>query len=171
MSGFTELQSGMPFTIRTGVDTVGNLIGLSSITSSSGRPDYNPGGILLQDPATGNLRTFTIPLDGTGIVTAPHVTNPSGTITILRNSMPGGGTLGRNTFRGPGYASFNMSLMKRIDLPGDRQLQLRGDFINVFNHDNFPNPDGNMSSVTFGKQIWRPLTDTRQVLLGVKLAF
>ena len=171
VSGFTELQSGMPFTIRTGVDTVGNLIGLGSITSSSGRPDYNPGGILLQDPATGNLRTFTIPLDGTGIVTAPHVTNPSGAITILRNSMPGGGTLGRNTFRGPGYASFNMSLMKRINLPGDRQLQLRGDFINVFNHDNFPNPDGNMSSVTFGKQIWRPLTDTRQVLLGVKLAF
>ncbi len=61
--------------------------------------------------------------------------------------MPGGGTLGRNTFRGPGYANFNMSVMKRFNLPGDRQLQFRGDFINVFNHDNFPNPDGNMSSV------------------------
>jgi hypothetical protein len=65
-----------------------------------------------------------------------------------------------------------MSLMKRINLPGDRQLQLRGDFINVFNHDNFPNPDNNMSSVTFGKQKWSTLlTDARQVLLGAKLVF
>jgi len=172
LSGFTELQSGMPFTIRTGVDSVGTLIGLSSVTSSSGRPNYNPGGILTMDPDSGNLRTFVIPLDGTGIVSMPFVQNPStGAITLLRNSMPGGGTLGRNTFRGPGYANFNMSIMKRLNLPGDRQLQFRGDFINVFNHDNFPNPDGNMSSTNFGKQIWRPLTDTRQVLLGVKLAF
>ena len=58
VSGFTELQSGMPFTIRTGVDTVGNLIGLTTNTSSSGRPDYNPGGVLMKDPATGNTPDF-----------------------------------------------------------------------------------------------------------------
>ena len=89
--------------------------------------------------------------------------------------MPVGGNLGRNTFRGPGYANFNMSLTKRFTLPGDRQLQIRGDFINVFNHDNFPNPDANMNESrerNFGTQkSARPLTDARQVLLGVKLAF
>jgi hypothetical protein len=167
LSGFTELQSGQPFTIKVGVDALGNG------TTASARPNYNPGGIFIPDPDTGNLRTFVIPRDGSGIVTAPHVTNPTtGAITFLKNSMPAGGNLGRNTFRGPGYANFNMSLMKRISLPEDRQLQIRGDFINVFNHDNFPNPDNNMSSSTFGKQVWpRPLTDARQVLLGVKLSF
>jgi hypothetical protein len=64
-----------------------------------------------------------------------------------------------------------MSLSKRIVLPGERQLQLRADFINVFNHDNFPNPDGIMSSTTFGKQKYNLLTDARQVLLGAKLSF
>ena len=165
LSGFTELQSGQPFTIRTGVDALGNGV----VTSA--RPDYNPAGIITLDPVTGNFRTFVTPLDGTGIVTAPHVTSTSGAITFLKNSMPAGGNLGRNTFRGPGYANFNMSVMKRIGLPGDRQLQIRGDFINVFNHDNFPNPDANMSSPTFGRQVFRPLTDARQVLLGAKLSF
>ena len=166
LSGFTELQSGQPFTIKMGVDALG--IG----TAASARPDFNPAGILTMDPDTGNRRTFTTPLDGTGIVTAPHVTNPTtGTITFLRNSMPTGGTLGRNTFRGPGYATFNMSIAKRFSFLGDREIQLRGDFLNVFNHDNFPNPDANMSSATFGKQVFRPLTDARQVLLGVKVAF
>jgi hypothetical protein len=67
--------------------------------------------------------------------------------------MIGGGNLGRNTFRGPGYANFNMSLAKRFTIPGERELQIRGDFINVFNHDNFPNPEGNMSNVNFGNGI------------------
>ena len=166
-SGFTELQSGQPFTIRIGADALG--IG----SPVSARPNYNPNGVLIEDPVTGNLRTFVIPLDDTGIVTAPHVTDPgNGAITFLRHSMTSGGNLGRNTFRGPGYSNSNMSLAKLITLPGERELEIRGDFINVFNHDNFPNPDAMMASPTFGK--WatsRLLTDARQVIVGAKLSF
>jgi hypothetical protein len=166
VSAFTEIQSGQPFTITVGTDTLG------AGTLTPGRPDLNPGGILLYDPTTQNLRTFTIPLDGTGIVTAPHVTDPvTNKVTFLKNSMPTGGTLARNSLRGPGFSNTNLSLMKRITLNGERSLELRGDFINVFNHDNFPNPDGNMSHTTFGKQVFMPLTDARQVLLGVKIRF
>jgi hypothetical protein len=165
-SGITEMQSGQPFTIRTGVDAVGN-----GATAGS-RPNYNPNGTITLDPVTGDFRTFVTPINGSGIVSAPFVQNPTtGTITFLRNSMPGGGNLGRNTFRGPGYVNFNMSISKRFTLPGERQLTLRGDFINVFNHDNFPNPSNNMSDPNFGKQVWLPLTDARQVLIGAKLAF
>jgi len=166
ISGFTEIQSGQPFTITVGVDTLG------SGTATPGRPNLNPGGILIMDPATRNLRTFTIPLDGTGIVTAPHVTDPVfGTITFLKNSMPTGGTLGRNTFRGPGYSNTNISLMKRFNLIGERTLEIRGDFMNVFNHDNFPNPVAKMSDPKFGTQAFVPLTDARQVLVGAKIRF
>ena len=165
ISGFTEVQSGQPFTIRIGVDA----LGAGSIAGA--RPNYNPGGILIPDPVTGNLRTFTIPLDGTGIVTAPHVVNGAGARTFLKNSMPAGGTLGRNTFRGPGFSSTNLSFMKRIPLPRETQLQIRADLINAFNHDNFANPDSNMSSPTFGSQSLAPFTDARQVLLGAKISF
>jgi hypothetical protein len=166
VSGFTEIQSGQPFTITVGVDTLG------SGTAVPGRPDFNPGGIMMPDPSTGNFRTFTIPLDGTGIVTAPHVTNAAtGAITFLKNSMPAGGTLGRNTFRGPGYSNTNVSLMKRFKLPREYSLEIRGDFLNFFNHDNFQNPVANMSSANFGKNIFVPFTDARQVLLGAKFRF
>jgi len=124
------------------------------------------------DPSTGNFRTFVIPLDGTGIVRAPHVTNTTtGAVTFLKNSMPAGGTLGRNTFRGPGYSNTNVSLMKRFKLPRETTLEVRGDFLNLFNHDNFLNPVSNMSSPNFGKNTFVPLTDARQVLLGAKFRF
>src|SRR5262249_29695640 len=69
-NGFTEAQSGQPFTILTGVDTYG--VG----TAGSARPDYNPAGTIALDPVSRNYRTFTIPLNGTGIV-ATHL-GPNG---------------------------------------------------------------------------------------------
>jgi hypothetical protein len=62
--------------------------------------------------------------------------------------------------------------MKRFTLPMEMQLQVRGDFINAFNHHSFANPDSNMSnSNTFGQQTLVPVIDSRQVLLGAKLSF
>jgi len=172
-AGFTEFQSGQPFTIRVGVDTLGNA---ASSSFPPGRPNYNPGGILIKDPDTGNLRTFTIPLNGTGIVTAPCATPggvcpQNGPFTFLTNSMPTGGNLGRNTFRGPGFENWDVSLMKKIAVREGWQVQLRGDFINALNHDNFQNPVANMNSPVFGANTATPLADAREVLMTVKIAF
>ena len=158
ISGFTEAQSGQPFTIRTGVDTVGTTAGGAN---PPGRPNFNPGGVLLKDPVTGDLRTFTIPLDGTGIVTAP----------LLANSMAGGGNLGRNTFRGPSFQQWNASLMKRIAIKENLQIQLRSDFINIWNHNNFPNPEARMSSPTFGRNTAKLISDAREMLFSAKVKF
>jgi hypothetical protein len=160
ISGITEAQSGQPFTIRTGVDTVGSLAG-----AFPGRPNYNPNGVFRKDPVTGDLRTFTIPIDGTGIVTAPR--GPSG---ILANSMPGGGNLGRNTFRGPSFQNWSLSVMKRITIREDLRIQLRSDFVNVWNHNNFQNPVAVMNSPEFGQSTGL-VTDTRQMLLSAKITF
>src|SRR5262249_27521406 len=158
ISGFTEAQSGQPFTIRTGVDTVGTTAGGAN---PPGRPNFNPGGILLNDPVTGDLRTFTIPLDGTGIVTAP----------LQANSMAGGGNLGRNTFRGPSFQQWNASLMKRIAIKENLQIQVRSDFINIWNHNNFPNPEARMSSPTFGRNTAKLISDAREMLFSAKVQF
>jgi hypothetical protein len=158
LAGFTEAQSGQPFTIRTGVDTVGTTAGG---TNPPGRPNFNPGGTFYKDPISGDLRTFTIPLDGTGVVTAP----------LLANSMAGGGNLGRNTFRGPSFQQWNASLMKRIALKENLQIQLRSDFVNIWNHNNFANPEARMSSPTFGRNTAKLISDAREMLFSAKVKF
>src|SRR5262249_24438066 len=157
----TEAQSGQPFTIRTGVDTVETIA-----AAFPGRPNYNPQGILIKDPVTHDLRTFTIPVNGTGSVTAPL--GPNG---ILANSMPGGGNLGRNTFRGPSFQNWNFSVMKKVAIRENMQMQIRGDFVNLWNHNNFQNPVAVMSSPTFGQNTATLVTDARQILLSAKLKF
>src|SRR5437879_1304135 len=117
----------------------------------------------MKDPTTGDLRTFVIPVNGTGIVTAPI--GPNG---ILANSMPGGGNLGRNTFRGPGFQNWNFSLLKRVKMRESIQLEIRSDFTNLWNHRNFPNPVAVMSSTSFGQNTATMLTDSRQILFSAK---
>ena len=162
ISGVTEFQSGQPLTIVTGVDTAG----VRDLSTFPGRPNYNPNGIFAKDPVTGDLRTFSIPTNGTGIVVAPL--GPNG---ILANSMPGGGNLGRNTFRGPSFYNWNVTLLKKITINERWRMQLRSDFVNAWNHNNFANPDARMSSPSFGANTATPLTDSRQILLSAKLIF
>jgi hypothetical protein len=161
-SGATEYQSGQVFTITTGADTVGSLVP----SSFPGRPNYNPNGIFANDPVTGDLRTFNTPLDGTGIVVAPMANN-----LILANSMPGGGNLGRNTFRGPSFQNWNFSLSKKIQVREGWQLQLRSDFVNMWNHNNFRPADSRMSSPTFGQNVAPLLTDSREMMFSAKMRF
>ena len=170
ISGWTEAQSGQPFTIRTGVDTAG--IGIAT----TARPDFNPNGIFkanynstgtLQEQSGGGVRTFFIPRDVTAIAVAPR----TATGTILANTMPGGGNLGRNTFRGPNYQQWNFSLLKSISVTERAKLQIRGDFIDLWNHRNFQNPVATMNSPAFGTNTADPLSATRQILLSAKMKF
>ena len=161
IAGFTEFQSGQPFTIRTGVDSAG--IG----TTAPARPNYNPAGTITKDPDTGDFRTFSTPINGTGIVTVPL--SPTG--AILANSMPGGGNLGRNTFRGPSYQQWNFSLSKKISINERWKVQVRSDFQNLWNHNNFQNPVATMVNPSFGQNTATLLSDARQMLLSAKIQF
>jgi hypothetical protein len=173
ITGSAEAQSGQPFTIRTGVDSAG----INSVTparpnfNSSGvfQPNYNlsPVGTVVKQDFSSGLRTFYIPVDGTGIVTAP--VGPNG---ILANSMPGGGNLGRNTFRGPSFQQWNFSLLKSVKLRENMQFQIRSDFINLWNHRNFPNPVATMSNPSFGQNTGTLIGEgVRTILLNAKLKF
>jgi hypothetical protein len=171
MAGITEAQSGQPFTITTGVDTTGS-------GSAGARPNLNPGGVFMPyyslTPAgpvkqdfSGGLRTFYTPVDGRGIVTTPL--GPNG---ILANSMPGGGNLGRNTFRGPGFQQWNFSLTKSVKLRENMTFQIRSDFVNIWNHRNFPNPVTAMSSTSFGQNTGNLIGDgVRAILFNARLKF
>ena len=159
ISGFTEWQSGQPFTVRTGVDSGGSGVPIGW------RPDYNPNGFLQRDSAEGNLRTFKTPITGEGIFVTPLTRGG----LPLPNSMPHGGNLGRNTFRGPSYLNWNFNLAKRIPLSEHFNLQFRADWFNLWNHRNFGNPVATMSSPAFGTNITDP--GGRAMLISLKILF
>ena len=161
IAGFTEFESGQPFTIRTGADTAG----INNLDSA--RPNFNFGGLISLDPSTHDLRTFTIPMDGTGIVMVPLGANGQ----PLANSMSGGGNLGRNTFRGPGFNAWNFSVGKTFSITESVTFQLRSDFINVWNHNNFRNPETRINSTSFGQQTLQLISDNRSVLLSGRIRF
>ncbi len=59
------------------------------------------------------------------------------------------GTAGRNTVRGPGTQVINLSLSKRFPINRAR-LEFRAEIFNLLNHNNFGNPDTNISNATAG---------------------
>jgi len=158
VNGFSEAQFGQPFTVLTGVDTYG-------AGSTAARPDYNPAGVVVLDPVSGDWRTFTTALNGTGIV----VTHLTASGTPLADSQVKFGNLGRNTFRGPGLDNQNVTLIKKFAISDRVALQFRGEFFDLFNHRNFGNPVSNMSSVSFGQNTSDP--GARQILLSGRVTF
>lgn len=159
MSGIYDIQSGQPFTIRTGVDTNG--IG----SAAPARPNVNPGGAFAGDSVSGNLRTFVLPINGTGIVTT--TLNAAG--VPLANSSAVFGNLGRNTFRGPKFANWNLGLFKNFQIGERVKLQLRNDMINAFNQYTFGNPVATMNSPIFGSNTTNP--GNRTMLMSAKVIF
>ncbi len=51
-------------------------------------------------------------------------------------------TVGRNAVRGPGFAQWDLSMMKNFSLTERLKLQFRADLFNLLNHPNFYQPDG-----------------------------
>jgi hypothetical protein len=54
------------------------------------------------------------------------------------------GNLGRNALIGPGFWQADASLFKHFKLGGDTRLELRMEVVNLFNHTNLGQPDGNV---------------------------
>jgi hypothetical protein len=80
------------------------------------------------------------------------------------------GDLPRNAYRGPGYASTDLSLFKNFALPWrDTKLQFRYEVFNVFNRVNLRLPNGNMAQATFGKSI--QANAAREMQFALKLIF
>jgi hypothetical protein len=63
------------------------------------------------------------------------------------------GTLGRNVLRGFPLNQLDLALRREFRLADAVRLQFTGEFFNVFNHPNFGNPVGDLSSPLFGQAI------------------
>jgi hypothetical protein len=79
---------------------------------------------------------------------------------------------GRGFLHGPGYWNTDFSIQKDTRITEGKTLQLRLEAYNVFNHTNFANPTGSVSSVNFGRISGiRAFTNSRQVQLAAKFIF
>ncbi len=79
------------------------------------------------------------------------------------------GNAGRNTIRGPGYQSTDLSLFKNIALHGNQRLQIRIEGFDIFNNIRFNNPSGAIGTANFGKIT--SAQDGRVMQFGVKYIF
>ena len=69
-------------------------------------------------------------------------------------AMPAPGTfgnLGRDTLRGPGFASVDFSVFKNTPITERLSSQLRIEMFNIFNRTNLPVPNSTFSSGSFGR--------------------
>jgi hypothetical protein len=149
LSGFGIFQSGYPFTVSNSANPAG---------------DYNMDGTAGDRP---NARVASLPQSGFSRAQLLSGIFPASAFPI---PAPGtDGTLGRNTFRGPGFAEVDLSLGKRFNITERLHLAFRSDSYNVLNHVNLNTPASDLSSSNFGKSTSALLPRLYQG--GVRLEF
>jgi hypothetical protein len=80
------------------------------------------------------------------------------------------GTLGRNTFRGPKYSTTDISLSRMFTVREGKQIQLRFEAFNAFNHLNLYLPNSDLSlGNNFGKST--QAFDARTLQIGARFIF
>jgi hypothetical protein len=80
------------------------------------------------------------------------------------------GTLGRNSFYGPGRGNMDLAIAKATKLGGEKaELELRFEFYNLFNHAQFDNPNINVNSSRFGEIT--TTADPRIIQIGARIHF
>jgi hypothetical protein len=137
LSGTTSLQGGYPYTVvdcnhsPDGVSCVLPNVTASAKGTSCGRSGWVGGCI---SPAG---------------FTDPCALNPNNQLNC--GSGPWEGNVGRNSFRGPGYADVDMSMAKYFHIPWfsnrkeGARLQIRGEFFNLFNRVNLNNVSADLA--------------------------
>ena len=144
ISGITTFATGLPITISEGRDV--------SLAGSSGTdvPNFTPGKVLNDT----NPR---------------HNNNYFNTSLFSKEALGQIGNSAKRFFHGPGLNNWDMALLKNIRLTEAKQLQLRFEAFNAFNHAQFENPTGSIDSAFFGQVT--AARDPRILQLGAKFTF
>ncbi len=159
----TTLTSGAPFTVFSGVQQTGFGAGGTDRPDLVGQPKFSTTRQVREDyfgRGADNASYFFIPIN------VPGGTGPNhGRL----------GTLGRNTFRGPGYTDFDVALIK--DTPFGRRgnaelgtVEFRAEFFNVINLVNFGLPSNILRGSGFGI-ISKTAGSSRQIQFSLKLIY
>jgi hypothetical protein len=144
-SGIVQIQSGFPFTVRSGSDNSRSGQGLDT-ADLVGTPFLSSGSRGQKVQQWFNIKAYAV--------------NALGTF----------GTVGINTLRGPGLWNADLGINKIFSLGEQRQVQFRSEFFNVFNNVNLGLPNSTVISSSFGR-ITSTTTPPRVIELALKFRF
>lgn len=144
-TGIVQLQSGFPFTVRSGNNRSYNGQGLDT-PDLVGNPYLTTGSRGDQIKAWFNTKAFAL--------------NAIGTV----------GNVGINTLRGPGLFNIDFGVYKNFRVLESKEIQFRTEFFNVLNHPNLGMPNATVVSPFFG-QISSISGTPRVIELGMKFRF
>ena len=163
----SSISSGSPFTVYSGIQQTG--FG----TVGADRPDQ----IAQPDLSTAHSATRRREdYFGRGADNASFFQIPIHTAGGTGPNAGRFGTLGRNTFRGPAYYDFDFSLIKTTPIGRRRSgveradVQLRGEFFNLFNIVNMGLPANTIKGSGFGI-ISKTAGTSRQIQISLKLIY
>jgi hypothetical protein len=159
----TTATTGAPFGIYSGVQQTG------AGFYNADRPDQ------VGQPVLSTSRTVREDYFGLGSANSSYFSIPIGVAGGTGPNLGRFGTLGRNTFRGPGFLNFDFAVIKDTPLGsrGGRELgvlEFRAEFFNIFNIVNFGLPNNIVLSQGFG-QISKTAGTSRQIQFSLKLIY
>ena len=160
LGGIVTMATGVPETIVLGFDNCRCLNGeIYGVGGTDNRPDLVGNG----NPIVGDGRDPNNYFDTSSTNFVP---SPAGFH----------GTLGRNTLRIPGLATFDFSLVKNTALAEEVNLEFRFEAFNIFNRANFADPStslftGGRAPNRSAGRITRTHTTARQLQLALKINF
>jgi len=146
IGGIVTAMSGLPIDIIDG--GAGSLYGLNGGNNAFVRPNWAAGATT--STASSNIPAgyFFNPLAFVRPTVLAGQLIPSSNGTAIANATGTDfGNVGRNVLRGPGQVNVDFSLIKRFPFGESRNVELRAEFFNLFNHPNFANPVSNLSAV------------------------
>lgn len=166
----STLSSGLPFTVYSGIQQTG------AGSSGSDRPDQ------IGMPNLSTRHAHREDYFGRGF--SPGNINDNASFFSIPTNVPGGtgpnrgrfGSLSRNSFRGPAFYNYDISLVKDTPL-GRRKsgselvnLQFRSEFFNILNIVNMGLPSNTILGSGFGL-INRTAGSSRQIQFSLKVAY
>jgi hypothetical protein len=143
LNSILSVQSGMPVTVTQATNNnsfAGFALQRPNLT---GTPNLAPA---LRSPAH-------------FINTAAFATAPQFTL----------GTASRNPARGPAYRDLDFALAKHARLPGETDMEFRGEIFDILNTPEFAQPNGSFGSAAFGT-ITSTVTDPRVVQFAIRIS-
>ncbi|HXK04557.1 MAG TPA: TonB-dependent receptor [Verrucomicrobiae bacterium] len=163
MLAIGSLNTGLPFTVLSGIQQTGVGAGGADRPDQTGTPALSTSRAVREDYfgfGDNNVSYFRIPIGVAG-GTGPN----DGRF----------GTLGRNTFRGPMFHNLDVAFIKDTPLAMRNgweraALQFRAEFFNVFNLVNFGLPQNTLLGAGFGR-ITKTAGSSRQIQFSLKLIF
>jgi Carboxypeptidase regulatory-like domain len=161
ISGFTIFQGGFPIGLYD--SSLGSFTCFSyfSFYGCPDRPNV-VGPVQLADPRTSSYTNNIL-----GLSSKDHYYfDPNS----FAQETPGIiGNAGRNFFHGPGINRTDFGLYKDTKITESTKVELRIEFFNIFNHTQFNNPSGNVSSINFGRVL--SASSPRVIQLAAKFYF